>query len=54
MSVRVERVVDIVQQVFKMSSAMSMFEDSPVTEMPFNQMSQIMTNLLMGAKIEYQ
>lgn len=33
--VKVERVVDIVQNVFKMSSALSLFEDTPLLEVPF-------------------
>lgn len=37
-SVKIERVVDIVQNLFKMSSAMSLLEDTALVEVPYPQL----------------
>ena len=36
--VRVERVVDIVEDIFKTSSALSLFENSQLLEIPYSQL----------------
>ena len=36
-SVKIERVVDVVQNLFKMSSAMSLLEDTALVEVPYPQ-----------------
>lgn len=52
--VKVERVVDIVEAIFKMSSALSLFEGTSMLEVPFSQLQLIIQSLLMSVKIVYQ
>jgi hypothetical protein len=51
--VKVERVVDIVQNLFKMSSAMSLLEDTHLLEVPYPQLQAVMSSCMMNVKIEY-
>jgi len=52
--VKVERVVDIVENIFKASAALSLFEGSQMLEVPFSQLQSIIQSLLMNVKIVYQ
>jgi len=54
MTVQVERVVDVVQNIFKTSSALSLFENSPMLEIPYAQLQRIITSLLTNVKITYK
>ena len=53
MLVKVERVVDIVQNIFKMSSALVLLEGTPMSEVPFSQLQGVLTNILTNVKIVY-
>jgi hypothetical protein len=52
--VEVERVVDIVNNIFKTSAAMSLFEGTTMLEVPFSQLQSIIQSLLSNIKIVYQ
>lgn len=52
-SVKIERVVDVVQNLFKMSSAMSLLEDTALLEVPYPQLQAVMSSCMMNCKIEY-
>jgi hypothetical protein len=54
MSVKVERVVDVVQNIFKTNSALSLFENSAMVEIPYTHIQRIITNLLSNVKINYR
>lgn len=53
-SVQVERVVDIVQNLFKSSSALNLFDESEVFEVPHSKQQQVVQNLLCKVKSEYR
>ena len=52
--VEVERVVDIVNNIFKTSAALSLFEGTTMLEVPFSQLQSIIQSLLSNIKIVYQ
>lgn len=51
--VRVERVVDIVENIFKTSAALSLFEGTTMLEVPYSQLQSIIQSLLSNVKIVY-
>ena len=54
MSIKVERVVDVVQNIFKTSSALSLVENSTMLDIPYSHIQRIINNLLSNVKINYK
>ena len=50
----VERVVDIVEEIFKTSSALSLFENTTVLEIEYSRLQSIIQSLLSNVNIVYQ
>ena len=49
----VERVVDIVEEIFKTSSALSLFENTTVLEIEYSRLQSIIQSLLSNVNIVY-
>lgn len=52
LKVKVERVVDIASSIFKMSSALALFEGTQMTEIPHSMLQTIIQSILSNVKIE--
>ena len=50
----VERVVDIVEEIFKTSSALSLFENTTVLEIEYSRLQSIIQSLLSNVNIVYK
>jgi hypothetical protein len=50
----VERVVDIVQNIFKQSSASHIFEDTDLVDVPFAHQQAVLQSLLSNLNVEYK
>ena len=53
MHIPVERVVDIVEEIFKTSSALSLFENTTILEIEYSRLQSIIQNLLSNVGIIY-
>ena len=49
-----ERVVDIVEEIFKTSSALSLFENTTVLEIEYSRLQSIIQSLLSNVNIVYK
>ena len=52
--VQAERIVDVVENIFKTSSALSLYEDTMLLEIPYSTLQTIISSLLTNVKIVYQ
>lgn len=50
----VERVVDITEEIFKTSSALSIFENTTLLEIEYSRLQSIIQSLLQNVNIVYQ
>jgi hypothetical protein len=52
--VQAERIVDVVESIFKTSSALSLYEDTLLLEIPYSTLQNIISSLLTNVKIVYE
>ena len=52
--VQAERIVDVVENIFKTSSALSLYEDTMLLEIPYSTLQTIISCLLTNVNIVYQ
>ena len=52
--IQVERVVDIVEAIFKTSSALSLFENTTILEIEYSRLQSIIQSILSNVNIAYK